>query len=72
MFSKLLDVLNDLRPRQLMLLAGATALLMFVVVYFALTGLTEKKEMTVTAPVLILVLPSFKSLLIVRMMSQYQ
>ena len=51
MFSKLLDVLNDLRPRQLMLLAGATALLMFVVVYFALTGLTEKKEMTVTAPV---------------------
>ena len=51
MFSKLLDVLNDLKPRQLMMLAGATALLMFVVVYFALAGLTDKKEVTVTAPV---------------------
>lgn len=50
-FSRLLDILNDLKPRQLMMLAGSTALLMFVVVYFALTGLTDKKEVTVTAPV---------------------
>ena len=50
MFSKLLDVLNDLKPRQLLMLAGTAALLMFVVVYLAMTSLTEKKEMTVTAP----------------------
>ena len=50
MFSKLLDVLNDLKPRQLLMLAGTAALLMFVVVYLAMTSLTEKKEMTMTAP----------------------
>ena len=47
MFSKLLDVLNDLKPRQLLMLAGTAALLMFVVVYLAMTSLTEKKEMNV-------------------------
>ncbi len=50
MFSKLLDILNDLKPRQLLMLAGTAALLMFVVVYLSLTSLSEKKETTVTVP----------------------
>ncbi|MBQ1417473.1 MAG: hypothetical protein IIY91_09265, partial [Selenomonas sp.] len=41
MFSKLMDVLNDLQPRQLLMLAGGTAVAVFLVVYLALTGLTN-------------------------------
>lgn len=44
MFSKLLDLLNGLRPRQLLLLAGGSALLMFGLLYFALSGLTKVKQ----------------------------
>ena len=44
MFSKILDVLNDLKPKHLLMLAGTTALLMFAVVYFALSALTDKGE----------------------------
>jgi len=42
MFSKLMDVLNDLQPRQLLMLAGGTAVAVFLVVYLALSGLTGK------------------------------
>lgn len=48
MFSKILDVLNDLKPKHLLMLAGTTALLMFAVVYFALSGLTEKGAAPIT------------------------
>lgn len=48
MFSKILDVLNDLKPKHLLMLAGTTALLIFAVVYFALSGLTEKGAAPVT------------------------
>ena len=43
MFSKLMDVLNDLQPRQLLMLAGGTAVAVFLVVYLALTGLAGKE-----------------------------
>ena len=47
MFSKLMDLLNDLQPRQLLMLAGGTAVVMFLAVYFALTGLARtNNEMT--------------------------
>ena len=42
MFSKLMDVLNDLQPRQLLMLAGGTAVAVFLVVYMALTGMSNK------------------------------
>ena len=42
MFSKLMDVLNDLQPRQLLMLAGGTAVAVFLVVYLALSGMTNK------------------------------
>ncbi len=42
MFSKLMDVLNDLQPRQLLMLAGGTAVAVFLVVYLALTGMSNK------------------------------
>ena len=42
MFSKLMDVLNDLQPRQLLMLAGGTAVAVFLVVYMALSGMTNK------------------------------
>ena len=44
MFSKLMDVLNDLQPKQLLLLAGGTAVVMFLAVYLALTGLAHHEE----------------------------
>jgi len=44
MFSKLMDVLNDLQPKQLLLLAGGTAVVMFLTVYLALTGLAHHEE----------------------------
>ena len=52
MFSKLMDVLNDLQPRQLLMLAGGTAVVMFLAVYLALSGLTRSDEGTAkVAPV---------------------
>jgi pilus assembly protein CpaB len=51
MFSKLMDVLNDLQPRQLLMLAGGTAVAVFLVVYMALSGMTDKAaEVQKTAP----------------------
>lgn len=50
MFSKLMDVLNDLQPRQILMLAGSTALLIFVVVYLALSVLSEKDPVPVAPP----------------------
>lgn len=49
MFSKLMDVLNDLQPKQLLLLAGGTAVVMFLAVYLALTGLTQREEVPTKA-----------------------
>ena len=52
MFSKLMDVLNDLQPRQLLLLAGGTAVLVFLTVYIALTGIAgNSDEVKKAAPV---------------------
>lgn len=52
MFSKLMDVLNDLQPKQLLLLAGGTAVVMFLAVYLALTGLAQREEaVTKTVPI---------------------
>lgn len=44
MFSKIMDILNDLQPRQLLLLAAGTAIVMFLAVYFALTGLARNNN----------------------------
>lgn len=41
LFTKLLDMFNELRPKQLLLLAGGAAALMFVIIYFAMTSLTK-------------------------------
>lgn len=41
-----MDVLNDLQPRQLLMLAGGTAVVMFLAVYLALSGLTRSDEGT--------------------------
>lgn len=43
MFQKLVNKLNDLRPRQLMILAVAAATLMFLTVYFSMSLLTKEK-----------------------------
>ncbi|SFT72966.1 pilus assembly protein CpaB [Selenomonas sp. GACV-9] len=52
MFSKLMDVLNDLQPRQLLMLAGVTAVVMFLAVYLALSSMMAKDEgKTKVAPV---------------------
>lgn len=52
MFSKLMDMLNDLQPKQLLMLAAGTAVIMFLAVYFALLGLSGRKEEVKTiAPV---------------------
>ena len=42
MLAKFLNALNDMRPRQLLLAAGGIALLMFALVYFALSSLTRE------------------------------
>ena len=44
MFSKLLDVLNDLQPRQLVLLAGGIAVLMFGIIYFTLSTISQSAQ----------------------------
>ncbi|BAL81729.1 putative Flp pilus assembly protein CpaB [Selenomonas ruminantium subsp. lactilytica TAM6421] len=44
MFSKFMDVLNDLQPKQLLMLAGGTAVVIFIAVYFALTGMARNNN----------------------------
>ena len=44
MFSKILDKLNDLQPKQLFLLAGGAAVLMFAIIYTALSALVTQEE----------------------------
>ncbi|MBR3051122.1 MAG: Flp pilus assembly protein CpaB, partial [Selenomonadaceae bacterium] len=64
MLQKILNKLNDLRPKQLLMLAGATAILMFMVIYFGMSLATntkeaivqpepEKKEVIQTTPVVV-------------------
>ena len=43
MLQKLADKLNDLRPKQLLMLAGAAAVLMFMTIYFGMTLLTKQE-----------------------------
>lgn len=47
MLQKILNKLNDLRPKQLLMLAGATAILMFMVIYFGMSLATNTKEVIV-------------------------
>lgn len=44
MFYKILDFLNDLRPRQIFLLAGASTIIMFATVYFIFNFMTPSVE----------------------------
>lgn len=44
MISRIMDMLNDLRPKQIFLLAGGATLLMFTAVYLALYTLTQREE----------------------------
>ena len=44
MFYKILDFLNDLRPRQIFLLAGASTVIMFATVYLIFSALTPSVE----------------------------
>ena len=48
MFYKILDFLNDLRPRQIFLLAGASTLIMFATVYLIFSFMTPHAEETQT------------------------
>lgn len=47
MFAKVLNILNDMSPRQLLILSGAMAALMFAVIFAALNFLTETPEVVV-------------------------
>lgn len=47
MLQKILNKLNDLRPKQLLMLAGITAILMFMVIYFGMSLATNTKEVIV-------------------------
>lgn len=66
MLQKLINKLNDLRPRQLLMLAGGAALLMFLVIYSAMRFLqedeaakqAEKKVQTVQVVVAKMNIPS--------------
>ena len=42
--SKLLNFLNDMPPRQILILSGGVAVAMFAVIFFALTFLTDSKK----------------------------
>ena len=42
MFNKLLNALNDMQPRQLLLLAGGAAVAVFLLVYVALTSFVKE------------------------------
>ena len=44
MFYKILDFLNDLRPRQIFLLAGASTVIMFATVYIIFSFMTPRVE----------------------------
>lgn len=46
MFYKILDFLNDLRPRQIFLLAGASTVIMFATVYIIFSFMTPRTEET--------------------------
>ena len=48
MFYKILDFLNDLRPRQIFLLAGASTIIMFATVYLIFSFMTPHAEETQT------------------------
>ena len=50
MFSKILDYLNNLNARQVLILAGAAAVMMFAAIYIFLTNFVEK-EVPVSIPV---------------------
>ena len=50
MFQKIVNKLNDLRPKQLLMLAGATAILMFAVIYVGLSLATGSKEIVQLEP----------------------
>ncbi|MBQ7496799.1 MAG: Flp pilus assembly protein CpaB [Selenomonas sp.] len=56
MFNKLLNALNDMQPRQLLLLAGGAAVAVFLLVYVALTSFVkeapQKQETAQRTPVM--------------------
>ena len=47
MFQKIINKLNDLRPRQLLILAFGAAALMFVILYAAMNLLVKKEEVVI-------------------------
>lgn len=50
MYQKIINKLNDLRPRQLLMLAGGMAIFMFLVVYFALNFISGKDVVETEEP----------------------
>ncbi|MBR4694517.1 MAG: Flp pilus assembly protein CpaB [Selenomonadaceae bacterium] len=49
---RLLDMLNDLQPRQLLMLAGGVAVLIFIVIYLGLSSLSQPEPApTATEPI---------------------
>ena len=50
MLQKIINWLNDLRPRQLLILAAVAGFLMFLTIFFAMK-LVSKKEVVVPPPV---------------------
>ena len=50
MYQKIINKLNDLRPRQLLMLAGGMAIFMFAIVYFALSFISGKDVVETDEP----------------------
>ena len=50
MLQKIINILNNLRPRQLIMLAGAMAVLLFATMYLALSSLTQEKVVVQPQP----------------------
>lgn len=50
MYQRIINKLNDLRPRQLLLLAGGMAIFMFSIVYFALSFISGKDVVETNEP----------------------
>lgn len=50
MYQKIINKLNDLRPRQLLMLAGGMAIFMFLIVYFALNFISGKNVVETEEP----------------------
>ena len=50
MLQKIISKLNDLRPKQLMILAGIAAALMFVAIYAGVSMMTGKEVVVVPEP----------------------